>query len=155
MTTTKLPNNFATIDPTFTILKHEEAEVEMKKLTEITKSEEGCMYYGFVKNGDKLICREANVDGDAVNKHIEHVGLVLGACRDKSILKMESLIIHGPKDQLEISKKTADSLRAVYAGTVPGGFTNISQPTGTEHKENTFCSIVPTFTIFFLMRRRF
>ena len=40
-----------------------------------TKTEAGCIYYGWTIAGDKLFCREGYVDGAAANAHLENVGL--------------------------------------------------------------------------------
>lgn len=58
---------FVTIDPTFTILKHEEAEEEWRRWPKLPKAR-------------KAACTKAHVDGDAINKHIENVRPILGAC---------------------------------------------------------------------------
>lgn len=144
---TKLPNSFCTIDPTFTILDESKVEAEMKRMVEATKSEEGCMFYSFVRNGKKLICREAYVDGAAVNAHVANVGSLLGGCLENGILKMESLIVHGPADQLEIAKESTAALGARYAKIVEGGFTALTEAAGKDRKESPFCVISPTFTI--------
>ena len=41
------------------------AEPFMKKCVDLTKNEEGCMYYGWAIKDDKLFCREAYVDAAA------------------------------------------------------------------------------------------
>ena len=36
-----------------------------ERFVEKTKTEPGCLYYGFTFNGDTVFCREAYLDGDA------------------------------------------------------------------------------------------
>ena len=59
---------FYTIQPTFTLKDLKKAEPFMKKCVDLTKNEDGCMYYGWAIKDDKLFCREAYVDADAVVK---------------------------------------------------------------------------------------
>merc|ERR1712078_456685 len=50
--------DFYTIQPTFTIKDLKKAEPFMKKCVDLTRTEAGCMYYGWTIQGDKLFCRE-------------------------------------------------------------------------------------------------
>ena len=44
---------------------------------EVTKSEPGCLYYGFTFNGDEAHCREGYTDADALLAHLDNVGAML------------------------------------------------------------------------------
>merc|ERR1712196_202655 len=55
-----------TIQPTFTIKDWEAAKPIMEEFVERTKTETGCVYYGWTKVGDKLFCREAYNDAAGV-----------------------------------------------------------------------------------------
>jgi hypothetical protein len=68
-------------------------------LIEGTKSETGCVYYGFTLNKEDnlLICREAYVDGEAVTS--THIIMLLKLYPAiVGLIKMESVIITGPVD---------------------------------------------------------
>merc|ERR1712094_150110 len=65
--------NFCTIQPSFTIKDLAKAEPFMKKCVDLTKTEAGCMYYGWTVQGDKLFCREAYVDAAAVQAHLDNI----------------------------------------------------------------------------------
>merc|ERR1712224_462861 len=65
--------NFYTIQPRFTIKDLKKAEPFMKKCVDLTKTESGCMYYGWTIQGDKLFCREAYVDAAAVQAHLDNI----------------------------------------------------------------------------------
>jgi hypothetical protein len=56
------PYSLCCIEPLFTVLDWERAEPLMKQFEQATSTEKGCIYYGWVKSGDKLICREAYID---------------------------------------------------------------------------------------------
>merc|ERR1712124_233776 len=70
--------NFYTIQPTFTIKDLTKAEPFMKKCVDLTKTEAGCMYYGWTIKDDKLFCREAYVDAAAVQAHLENIVPAVG-----------------------------------------------------------------------------
>jgi hypothetical protein len=121
--TENLPHTFCTIHPTLTVLDWPKVEKEvMPALTEGTKSEKGCVYYGFTlnKEDNKMLCREAYVDGEAVNTHLANALPVLGAALEGELMKMESFVITGPADQLKILKEAGDALGAVYQETMFG-----------------------------------
>jgi quinol monooxygenase YgiN len=121
--TEDLPHTFCAIYPTFTVLDWPKVETEiMPVLTEATKLEKGCVHYGWTlnKEDNKLICREAYVDGDALKTHLANALPVLGPALEGGIIKLESLIMTGPADQLEIAKETGDALGAVYQEIMVG-----------------------------------
>jgi quinol monooxygenase YgiN len=121
--TEDLPHTFCTIYPTMTVLDGAKVERELiPALIEGTKSEKGCVFYGFTLNKEDnlLICREAYVDGEAVSTHIGSAVKVLGPAIVGGLIKMESVIITGPADQLAIAKEAGDALGAVYQETLVG-----------------------------------
>merc|ERR1711861_46918 len=56
----------------------------MKKCVDLTRTEAGCMYYGWTIQGDKLFCREAYVDAKAVQAHLENIGAAVGEMLDRA-----------------------------------------------------------------------
>ncbi len=60
------------------------------------------MYYGWTLTGNKLKCREAYVDGNAVNAHLANVGDCITALLADGVATLDTIEIHGPIDQLEI-----------------------------------------------------
>jgi quinol monooxygenase YgiN len=124
-----LPHTFCTIYPTFTVVDWPKVEEEViPVLIEATKSEKGCVYYGFTlnKEDNKLICHEAYADGDALNTHLANALPILGPALDGGLMKMESLIMTGPADQLKLAKESGDALGAVYQETIPDGFSRVA-----------------------------
>jgi quinol monooxygenase YgiN len=118
-----LPHTFCTIYPTLTVLDWPKVEKEViPALIDATKSEKGCVLYGFTLNKEDnlLIFREAYVDGDAINTHLANALPILGPALEGGLMKMESLIMTGPADQLEIAKESGDALGAVYQETMVG-----------------------------------
>jgi hypothetical protein len=104
-----------TIVPYFKI--HAGKTPEFKALCErfvaATKSEAGCLYYGFSFDGDQAHCREGYRDAAATIAHVENVGPLLG-----EILKISDLTrfeLHGPQAEL-------DKLRAPFANMNPQYF---------------------------------
>jgi quinol monooxygenase YgiN len=118
-----LPHTFCTIYPTFTVLDWPKVEKEvMPALIDRTKSEKGCVYYGFTlnKKDNLLICREAYADGDALNAHLANALPILGPALDGGLMKLDSLLMTGPADQLALAKEAGDALGAVYQETTVG-----------------------------------
>ena len=106
--------DFFTIQPTFTIKDLKKAEPFMKKCVDLTKNEEGCMYYGWTIQGDKLFCREAYVDAAAVQAHLDNIVPSVGEMLDSGAASLDKIEFHGPKEGWPTFKKSADALGAVY-----------------------------------------
>jgi len=119
------PQTLMTIQPTFSILDRAKAEPIMAEFVEATKRESGCVYYGWTIAGDKLFCREAYVDGAAVNAHLANVGEFIGKILAEGVCKLDHIHIHGPADQLEIVKPGTKDLGTVYYG-IHSGFSRYS-----------------------------
>ena len=76
--------------------------VAFKKLCEQfiekTKTEQGCLYYGFAFDGDMAVCREGYVDGDAALTHLKNVGPLIQ--ESLIISELVRLEITGPEMEL-------------------------------------------------------
>ena len=72
----------------------------LPQFVEKTKSEEGCLYYGFTINGNKLHCREAYRDADGVLAHLDNVGALLQEFLESGMVELALLQIHGPEAEL-------------------------------------------------------
>jgi len=142
----KASYGFVTIHPTFTIINKDKAKPIMADFVKKTKSEKGCIYYGWTVCGDKLYCREAYVDGAAVNEHLKNVGSCIGAILADGICKLDSIEIHGPAKELEVCKPGTKDLGTAYF-EVDSGFTNINSATGSDFTPYSFVEIQPTFTV--------
>ena len=85
----------------------------MDELIQKAATETGCVYYGMSQAGDKLFVREAYVDGDAMNAHLENVG----PCIEKILAgpaSLDEISIHGPAEELEKVKPGTEALGATY-----------------------------------------
>ena len=111
---TKSSYGFLTIHPTFTLLDKTKALPIMAKFVEATKKEKGCIYYGWTICGDKLFCREAYVNGAAVNAHLENVGKLIGEILADGVAKLDSIEMHGDSKELEICKPGTKDLGTKY-----------------------------------------
>ena len=103
---------FYTIQPTFTLKDKAAAEPFMKKCVDLTKNEEGCMYYGWTIKDDKLFCREAYVDAAAVQAHLDNIVPAVGEMLDSGCASLDEINFMGPKAGWSTFKETADSLAA-------------------------------------------
>ena len=119
--------DFFTIQPTFTIKDLKKAEPFMKKCVDLTKSEAGCMYYGWTIQGDKLFCREAYVDAAAVQAHLDNIVPAVGEMLDSGCASLDEINFMGPKAGWSTFKETADSLGGVY-WDVDSSFSKFKMP---------------------------
>lgn len=113
----KATADFCTIQPVFTLTDQAKAEPFMKQCVDATATEEGCIYYGWTIKGDKLYCREAYVDGDAVNVHLEGALPIVGAMLDSGAASLDKIELHGPAVELAKCKATGDELGAIFHET--------------------------------------
>ena len=80
---------------------------------EKTRSEPGCLFYGFSFDGDEAHCREGYTDAAAVLSHLENVGALLDeALKISDITRLE---VHAPAAEL-------DKLRQPLGGLNPQFF---------------------------------
>ena len=109
-------NTFLTLQPTFIIKDLAKAEPFMKQCVDATRTESGCLYYGWTisDDGTKLFCREAYIDGNAVDTHLKNAVPIVGAMLASGAVEMESIELHGPKAEWAACKVEADKLGMVY-----------------------------------------
>jgi quinol monooxygenase YgiN len=78
--------------------KMQEFKALCQRFVEKTKTESGCLYYGYLFNGDSAFCREGDKNGDAALAHLENVGALL-----TEMPKLSDLVrfeIHGLESEL-------------------------------------------------------
>jgi UDP-N-acetylglucosamine pyrophosphorylase/quinol monooxygenase YgiN len=132
------------VRPYFTILDEKAALPIMAEFVKKTKTETGCIYYGWTKKGDKLHCREAYVDAAAVAAHLENIGDLFKAILDGPC-KLDSLEFHGPEAEITKLKPTTDKLSPTYFTTY-GGFGQFTQaPKGRPQLEGKMGELWPTY----------
>jgi quinol monooxygenase YgiN len=88
------------------------ARALLPRFVEQTRSEPGCLYYGFTIDGDTVFCREAYRDAAATLAHLENVGALLG-----EMLKVADLVrleLHGPAAELEQLKAPLADLKPAW-----------------------------------------
>jgi len=134
------------IRPMFTIVNEEETAKFMSACVEATDSEEGCVYYGWTRSGDKLFCREAYKDGDSVVAHFANAGPLVGAAIDAGHVKLEWIEFHGPASEIAKVKGTMDGFGTTYYATHSGN-DNFADMAGAAKSDYSICSIHPYFTI--------
>jgi quinol monooxygenase YgiN len=140
------PYTMLSICPTFTVVDWDKAKPIMEDFVARTKTEAGCVYYGWTKTGNSLKCREMYKDGAAVNAHLENVGPCIQALLAEGVATLDDINIQGPADQLEIVKPGTEALGTTYFAT-DGGFTNMSAAVGDAEVAYDLVTIHPTFTV--------
>ena len=105
-----------TIVPYFKIHAGKMPEVKAlcEQFIDKSKTEQGCLYYGFCFDGDQMHCREGYRDAEGALAHLQNVGPML-----QELLKISDLTrleVHGPEAELA-------KLRAPLADFKPQYFT--------------------------------
>ncbi len=96
----------ATQDRTVTIVpylkirsgKMQEFKTLAERFVEKSKSETGCLYYGWSFNGDTVFCREGYKDAESALAHLENVGALLSELQ--KVADIARLEIHGMESEL-------------------------------------------------------
>merc|ERR1719502_2260393 len=112
------------IQPTFTVKDWAAAEPIMAEFVEATKTETGCVFYGWTKVGDKLFCREAYVDAVGVLAHLDNVGPCVGKLLE-SAATLDKIELHGPTAELDKCKAGMDGFGTKYF-EIDSGFQNFA-----------------------------
>src|SRR5215475_4529790 len=103
-----------TIVPYFDIHsgKVEQFKALCERFVEKTKTEPGCLYYGFSFDGDHAHCREGYRDAEAAIAHIKNVGQLLGELL--RLAELTRLELHGPESELMKLQSTFADLNPQY-----------------------------------------
>jgi len=110
------PDTCCTLTPYFKIHDGQVAAFRegCNAFVEKTRSEPGCMFYGFSFDGNDAHCREGYEDANALLAHLENVGALLEEAL--KIADLTRLEVHAPGEQLAL-------LREPLAGLNPQFFT--------------------------------
>jgi len=142
-------NRFMTIQPTFTIKDWAAAAPIMAEFVEATKTEAGCIYYGWSKTEDKLFCREAYVDAAAVLAHLDNVGALVGKLLE-SAATLDGIELHGAYEEVDKCKEKMDAFGTTYwkhETSLRYGVSFMRKETGAKRAPMTLMTIQPTFTV--------
>jgi len=91
--------------------KLEEATSLVGQAVEIAGGEPECLDFTLAINGNKLFLRELFTDAAAVEFHLKCVSSVVASLR--SIASLDSIIVMGPQDQLDLLKETLAPFKPV------------------------------------------
>jgi len=137
---------FMTIQPTFTVKDWARAKPIMDEFIEATKTEAGCIYYGWSTSGDKLFCREAYDNAESCLAHLANVGALVGKLTEASIASLDEIALHGPEAELDKCKASMDGFGTVYWKT-DGGVSWMTKEVGGPAAPQSLVTIQPTFTV--------
>ena len=107
--TAAAPASLCTVHAYYDLTDEGKAEPVLADLAAKTKTEKGCVYYGWTKAGDTLFCREGYLDSEAVLAHLSNVASCNGLATCTRLRRLE---IHGPAPQLEKLRKPAEQMKA-------------------------------------------
>ena len=92
--------------------KMKEFKALCERFVEKSKTEAGCLYYGFAFNGDVAFCREGYKDGDAALAHLENVGALLTEMPNfTDFVRFE---IHGPEAEVAKMRSKLTDFKPEY-----------------------------------------
>lgn len=93
-------DNCCSIAPYFEVPEHNMSKFRAltEQFIDKTRSEPGCLYYGFAFNGNSAHCREGYAGAEALLAHLDNVGDLLAQAQE--IASLNRLEIHGPETEL-------------------------------------------------------
>jgi quinol monooxygenase YgiN len=83
-----------------------------EQFVERSKTEPGCLYYGFAFDGDLVYCREGYADADAALAHLGNVGAIIAEAL--KISELARLEIHGPEAELAKLRGPASAMNLQF-----------------------------------------
>ncbi len=85
---------------------------------EKTRTEPGCMFYGFSFDGNEAHCREGYEDAEALLNHLDNVGALLGeALKISDLTRLE---VHAPAAELDKLREPMAALNPQFFEVVIG-----------------------------------
>lgn len=106
--------NAVTINPYFKIHpgQLDAVKASLPVFVERSRTEAGCLFYGFTMRGDELFCQEAYQNAEGALAHLDNVGALLGELLKKAdLLRLE---IHGPASELDKLQGPLASMNPTY-----------------------------------------
>ena len=92
--------------------KMQEFKALSERFVEKSKSEAGCLHYGWSFNGDTAFCREGYKDAEAALAHLENVSALLAELQKiTDVLRFE---FHGMEAELEKLRGPLAELKADF-----------------------------------------
>jgi len=92
--------------------KIQEFKTVCEQFVEKTKSEQGCLYYGYSFDGDQAHCREGYRDAEATIAHVQNVGSLLPELfKFADVIRFE---VHGPEAELAKLREPLAELNPQY-----------------------------------------
>lgn len=82
------------------------------RFVETTRSEQGCLFYGFSFDGDEVFCREAYTDAGGLLAHLGSVGPLLDEAFQ--IADLSRLEVHGSEDELARLREPLAEMKPRY-----------------------------------------
>lgn len=91
-----------TLHPYFTVKEGEmdALRAQLDNFVEMTRDEQGCLFYGFSFSGNRMYCREGYVDAESALTHLQNVATALQQLLDSEIIELTELQVHGPEAEL-------------------------------------------------------
>lgn len=103
-----------TIVPYFEVAEDQLAAFKAlcEQFVEKTRTESGCLYYGFSFDGNEAHCREGYENADALLAHLQNIGDLLEQALQ--ISELTGLEVHGPEAELAKLKEPLADMPVHY-----------------------------------------
>ncbi|CAE7793016.1 unnamed protein product, partial [Symbiodinium necroappetens] len=111
------PSTLCTVHAYYDLMDENKAEPVLADLAAKTKTERGCLYYGWTKAGDTLFCREGYLDSAAVLAHLSNVQSFDGLSNCATLRRLE---LHGPAAEIAKLRQVAQEMKAECFERVSG-----------------------------------
>jgi len=107
--------SFVSLQPSFTVTDWAAAEPLLARCIELVQAaEKGCVFFGWTRSGDQLVCRQAHVCGcgtaDDIVKHLANTFEAIDALVDGPAV-LDAVQLHAPASRVDACKRA-----------MPGGF---------------------------------
>ena len=93
---------FSSLQPSFTVADWDAATPLLERCVALMRAEKGCIFHGWTRSGDRLVCRQAHASTDGLLAHLgnsEVQQTLAELCDGPAIL--DGVQLHGPMSALE------------------------------------------------------
>ncbi|MES1925132.1 hypothetical protein [Salinisphaera sp. T31B1] len=116
-------DNCCSIAPYFNVPEQrmDEFKALVGRFVEASAKEPGCLYYGFLFDGQTATCREGYDGADGVLAHLDNVGELF--TQAQQIAELTRMEVHGPKAELDRLREPLSGM-AIDFYELEAGFRN-------------------------------
>ena len=114
---------FSSLQPSFTVADWDAAAPLLERCVSLVRAEKGCIFHGWTRSGDRLVCRQAHASTDRLLAHLgnsEVQRTLTELCDGPATL--DGVQLHGPMSALEACALTEYLGVGVEGFAIDSGF---------------------------------